>query len=90
MRIAVCSPQVPFARGGAELLAEQLTHELAARGHEADLVTIPFRWYPRERVLTNAFLWRMVDLDEVDGRPVDLVIATKFPSYVVRHPNKVV
>ena len=90
MRIAVCSPQVPFARGGAELLAERLTHELAARGHEADLVTIPFRWYPRERVLTNAFLWRMVDLDEVDGRPVDLVIATKFPSYVVRHPNKVV
>ena len=26
----------------------------------------------------------------VDGRPVDLVIGTKFPSYVVRHPNKVV
>ena len=90
VRIAVCSPQVPFARGGAEILAERLTHELQARGHEADLVTVPFKWYPGERVLTHAFLWRMIDLDEVDGRPVDLVIATKFPSYVIRHPNKVV
>ena len=51
---------------------------------------MPFKWYPAERVLTQAFLWRMLDLEEVDGRRVDLVIATKFPSYVVRHPNKVV
>jgi glycosyltransferase involved in cell wall biosynthesis len=90
MRILVCSPQVPFARGGAEILAERLTQELAARGHDADLVTIPFKWYPRENVLTHALLWRLVDLTEVDGRPVDLVIGTKFPSYVVKHPNKVV
>ena len=90
MRIAVCSPQVPFAHGGAEITAERLTTELQARGHEADLVTVPFKWYPGTHVLANAFLWRMLDLDEVDGRKVDLVIATKFPSYVVRHPNKVV
>jgi glycosyltransferase involved in cell wall biosynthesis len=90
MRIAVCSPQVPFAHGGAEVLAERLTDELQARGHEAALVTVPFKWYPGQRVLTQAFLWRLVDLEEVDGRPVDLVIGTKFPSYVVRHPNKVV
>jgi glycosyltransferase involved in cell wall biosynthesis len=90
MRIAVCSPQVPFARGGAEILAERLTEELQARGHEADLVTIPFKWYPGEKVLTHALMWRLLDLDEVDGRKVDLVIGTKFPSYVVRHPNKVV
>ncbi len=41
-------------------------------------------------MLTHALLWRLVELDEVDGRRVDLVIGTKFPSYVVRHPNKVV
>jgi glycosyltransferase involved in cell wall biosynthesis len=90
MRILVCSPQVPFARGGAEILAERLTQELAARGHEADLVTMPFKWYPRENLLTHALLWRLADLTEVDGQPVDLVIGTKFPSYVVKHPNKVV
>jgi glycosyltransferase involved in cell wall biosynthesis len=90
MRIAVCSPQVPFARGGAEILAERLTDELARRGHEADLVTVPFKWYPGATVLTHAALWRLVDLTEVDGRPIDLVIGTKFPSYAVKHPNKVV
>ena len=90
MRICVTHAQVPFAHGGAEVLAERLTEELSERGHETALVTLPFKWYPGTRVLTNAFLWRMVDLDEVDGRPVDLVIATKFPSYVVRHPNKIV
>jgi len=53
-------------------------------------VTMPFKWYPGTRVLTNALLWRLADLEEADGRPIELVIATKFPSYAVRHPNKVV
>ena len=90
MRIAVCAPQVPFVRGGAEIFAARLAHELRARGHEAELVTIPFKWYPGSRVLDQAFLWRLVDLEESDGAPIDLAIATKFPSYCVRHPNKVV
>ena len=90
MRVAVCLAQVPFVRGGAELLSERLVEELRERGHEAELVTVPFKWYPGERVLTQAFLWRLLDLEEADGRPVERVIATKFPSYGVRHPNKVV
>jgi glycosyltransferase involved in cell wall biosynthesis len=49
---------------------------------------VPFKWYPGARVLTQAFLWRMLDLDEADGRPIDMVVATKFPSYVVRHRDK--
>ena len=90
MRIAVCAPQVPFARGGAEIFADDLVAELRACGHETDLVTIPYKWYPAERVLSQAFLWRLLDLSEADGRTIELVIATKFPSYAVRHPNKVV
>ena len=90
MRIAVCSPQVPFARGGAEIFADDLVAELRARDHDVDLVTVPYKWYPGERVLSQAFLWRLLDLDEADGRTIDLVIATKFPSYAVRHRNKVV
>ena len=88
MRIAVLRPQVPFARGGAEIFTDELVAELRARGHEADLVSVPFKWYPGARVLTQAFLWRMLDLDEADGRPIDVVVATKFPSYVVRHHEK--
>ena len=90
MRIAVCAPQVPFERGGAEIFAADLVGELRARGHESDLVTVPYKWYPGERVLSQAFLWRLLDLSESDGRPIELAIATKFPSYAVRHPNKVV
>jgi glycosyltransferase involved in cell wall biosynthesis len=89
MRIAVCAPQVPFVRGGAELMAEDLVTALRARGHEVELVTVPFKWYPGTRVLDQAFLWRLVDLTESDGRAIDRVIATKFPAYCVRHPNKV-
>jgi glycosyltransferase involved in cell wall biosynthesis len=90
VRIAVCAPQVPFARGGAEIFADDLVAELRERSHEADLVTVPYKWYPGERVLSQAFLWRLLDLSESDGRSIELVIATKFPSYAVRHPNKVV
>jgi len=88
MRIVVCVPQVPFARGGTEVLAEGLVAALCERDHEAELVALPFKWYPGTRVLTQAFLWRLLDLDEVDGQRVDMVIATKFPSYVVRHREK--
>ena len=89
MRIAVAAPQVPFVRGGAEVMADDLVAALRARGHEAELVTIPFKWYPGARVLDQAFLWRLADLTESDGRAIDRVIATKFPAYCVRHPNKV-
>jgi glycosyltransferase involved in cell wall biosynthesis len=90
VRIAVCAPQAPFLHGGAEILAEQLVEELRERDHEAELVTVPYKWYPGTKVLSQALLWRLVDLTESDGRPIDLAIATKFPSYALRHPNKVV
>jgi len=89
MRIAVCRPQVPFVYGGAELAADELVLQLCARGHEAETVSVPFKWYPGTRVLDQAFLWRLLDLTEADGREIELVIATKFPAYCVRHPNKV-
>jgi glycosyltransferase involved in cell wall biosynthesis len=88
MNIAVLRPQVPFARGGVEIFSDRLVDELRARGHDADLVSVPFKWYPGTRVLTQAFLWRLLDLDEADGRPIDMVVATKFPSYLVRHREK--
>ncbi len=88
MRIAVCTPQVPFVRGGAEIFTDKLVEELRARGHETALVTIPFKWYPGTKVLSQALLWRLADLEESNGSPIDLVVTTKFPSYCVRHRNK--
>jgi glycosyltransferase involved in cell wall biosynthesis len=85
MRIAVCRPQQPFTRGGAEIFADLLVDQLRARDHEAEIVALPFQTWPNEAYLTAGVLWRLVDLS-----PYDLVVATKFPSYVVEHDNKVV
>ena len=41
-------------------------------------------------VIRSAAAWRSLDLTEAGGRPVDAVIATRFPTYAVRHANKIV
>jgi glycosyltransferase involved in cell wall biosynthesis len=87
--VLVCEAQVPFVHGGAEVHVRQLLRELRARGFQAELVSVPFKWYPKEEILPHAAAWRLLDLSESNGRPVDLVIGTKFPSYFARHPNKV-
>jgi glycosyltransferase involved in cell wall biosynthesis len=87
--VLVCEAQVPFVHGGAEVHVRELVRELTARGYDAELVSVPFKWYPKEEILPHAAAWRLLDLSESNGRPVDLVIASKFPTYFVRHPNKV-
>src|SRR5690242_18809479 len=89
-RIVVCEAQVPFVRGGAEYLVRSLVTELGARGYDAELVSLPFKWYPKDELLAHAAAWHLIDLSESNGRSIDLVIASKFPTYFVRHPRKVV
>jgi glycosyltransferase involved in cell wall biosynthesis len=87
--VLVCEAQVPFVHGGAEVHVRELVRELTARGYLAELVSVPFKWYPKEEIMPHAAAWRLLDLSECNGRPVDRVIASKFPTYFVRHPNKV-
>lgn len=87
--VLVCEAQVPFVHGGAEVHVRQLVRELRLRGFLTELVSVPFKWYPKEEILPHAAAWRLLDLSESNGRPVDLVIASKFPTYFARHPNKV-
>ncbi|MFP5285686.1 MAG: glycosyltransferase, partial [Thermoanaerobaculia bacterium] len=89
-RICICVNRVPFAYGGAEMLVESLRDELVARDHEVEVVGLPFAWGTRTQLLKSAMAWRLIDLTSAGGKRVDLVIATRFPSYVVKHPNKVV
>ena len=88
--VIVAATQVPFERGGAEWHTEALHGELVARGFRAEVVQVPFQWTPREEAMRNAVAWRMLDLSRAGPLEVDLLIATRFPSYVARHPNKVV
>jgi glycosyltransferase involved in cell wall biosynthesis len=87
--ILVCEAQVPFVHGGAEVHVRELVRALRAHGHLAELVSVPFKWYPKEEILPHAAAWRLLDLSESNGRPIDLVIGSKFPTYFARHPNKV-
>ena len=88
-RIIVCATQVPFIDGGAEGHTRGLVEQLRRRGHRAEQVTLPFKSYPPREILAHAAAWRLLDLSESGGEPIDLVVATRFPSYFVRHPRKV-
>src|SRR2546429_23273 len=89
--VLVLGAQVPFARGGAENLNAGLVQAIGTHAPDVavDLVQLPLKHYPEQRLLTELMAWRLIDVTEANGEKVDLVIATKFPSYAVRHPNKV-
>lgn len=89
-RVAVCASQVPFVRGGAEIHVEGLVRELEARGYETALINLPSDWATRRQILKNCLAWRLLDLEGAAGGDIDLVIATRFPSYVIQHRHKVV
>lgn len=88
MNIIITTSQVPFVRGGNENLVEGLRAALQERGHRVDVVTLPYRWYPHTELVKSMAAWRLLDITESNGLKVDLVIATKFPSYLVAHPHQ--
>ncbi len=88
-RVVVCEARVPFVEGGAEVHVRELVRQLQRRGYQTELISLPFKWYPKEEILAHAAAWRLIDLSESNGQPIDLAIGSKFPSYFVRHPHKV-
>ncbi len=84
LKVAVLGVQVPFTRGGAEILCDRLVQELRLAGHQAELVTLPFVDHSKESILQQIRTWQRLDLSSAD-----VVVATKFPSYFVKHPRKV-
>jgi glycosyltransferase involved in cell wall biosynthesis/SAM-dependent methyltransferase len=88
MRIAILTTQCPFVIGGAELHAQGLVQALREAGHEAEIVSMPFKWYPSTTVLDHMLAARSLDVSEFNGVKIDLAICLKFPAYLMRHPNK--
>lgn len=89
MNILICTSQVPFVAGGAEAHVENLRRALIEAGHDTDVVSLPFKWYPPREIIRSALAWRMLDVTEANGKAVDMVIGMKFPAYLVEHPRKV-
>ncbi len=86
--ILILGVQVPFTKGGAEMLIEGLYREMSARGFGVDVVSLPFSALPKTEIIRHIAMWRALELKAFAGRNVDLVVATKFPSYCVQHPAK--
>jgi glycosyltransferase involved in cell wall biosynthesis len=86
MKILILNNAAPFIRGGAEMLADELVRRLSkVPSVEAELLRIPFRWEPAERVVEEILIHRQLRLVNVDR-----VIGIKFPAYLIPHPNKVI
>ena len=80
---------MPFVEGGAELHVGALIAQLQRRGYAVERVAIPFQPQAKSEILAQAAAWRLLDLSVSNEQPIDLLIATRFPSYFARHPRKV-
>ena len=89
MRIGILTDQVPFVFGGAEQHATNLVTALRAAGHEAEILSMPFKWFPPDRIAPQMLAARLLDVTESSGQKIDRVIGLKFPAYLMPHPNKV-
>ena len=87
--MVIATTQVPFVRGGAEVHAENLRAAVITSGHQCEIVAVPFKWYPPERIIDHILACRLLDLSETNGQKIDLLIGLRFPAYLIPHNNKV-
>src|SRR5438067_4450154 len=85
MKISILNVQAPFFRGGAEALADSLAARLQRRGHRAEVVRVPFKWYPAGAIPEHMLACRLLQVGAGDP---DLVIALKFPAYLAPFAEK--
>ena len=85
MKVSIVNVQSPFVRGRAESLADSLAARIAARGHEVDLVRLPFKPSPPQAIADHMLACRLMN---VNCAQADLTIALKFPAYLVPAVNK--
>lgn len=89
MRIAIATVQVPFIRGGAEILADGLGHAIQDAGHSVELIAMPFRFSPVSEIQRSMQVWASENFENLNGYHCDRVICLKFPAFYLQHPNKV-
>jgi len=83
VKVIVANNMAPFMWGGAEELAVNLVDRIRRRGHEAELLRIPFRWEPVGDIVAQMLAMRAMELPNTDR-----LIALKFPVYFLRHEHK--
>jgi glycosyltransferase involved in cell wall biosynthesis len=84
MRVLVASTVVPGTSGGASLIVDSLERALRARDHEVDVLRFPF--YSDPNVMLEQMLALRLHHVEEHG---DRLVCIRTPSYLLRHPAKV-
>ena len=87
MNVLILNTQVPFCYGGAEVLAEDLQTQLRESGHRAEILTLPFKWYPQQTLANTILASKLMDVSNFNGVNIDKVIALKFPMWLIPHPE---
>jgi glycosyltransferase involved in cell wall biosynthesis len=90
MKILIVAVRMPFITGGAERHAAGLRTALERAGHQVDLVEFPFLTQPPQRIIEGIECCKRFDFGGTHATAADVVIATKFPAYFVRHPQKII
>lgn len=84
MKIAVVGPSpVPFTIGGCENLLWGLCDSINQKTeHQAELIKLPLKEREFWDLIDSYYNYYNLDLSHFD-----MVISTKYPSWMVRHPN---
>lgn len=87
MKVAIVAPSsVPFMLGGAERAWNGMIRAINEQTpHDAELIKLPTRERNLFEVVESYRMWAGLDLSHFD-----MVISTKYPAWMVNHPNHVV
>lgn len=85
MKVIIASTVVPFLYGGYTVIVDSLAEELVKAGHQVEVFKFPFSSH-HDELLEQMTALRLLDLTEHGDR----LITVRFPSYLLRHPKKVV
>ena len=83
MKVLIACAVTPFSATPDERRAASLCTQLAAAGHEAEVLRVPFTAAPPERLPSQLVMMR-----SLESWNVDHLVALDLPSALLRHPRK--
>ncbi|MDZ7853753.1 MAG: glycosyltransferase family 4 protein [Halomonas sp.] len=90
MRILLSATLVPFIHGGADYHIQGVAKALRERGHEVELMRLPFRFGPEADIRELMRHVETLDMAAPNGIEIDRAISLQFPTWGLHHPDHTV
>ncbi len=84
MKVIIASTILPFIEGGSTFIVDWLDEMLRRHGHDVEVLKLPFHSHHPE-MPEQMLALRLLNISE----HADRLIAIRTPSYLLRHPRKV-